>query len=126
MNGSYGRNYNTPQYSIGNALLNYYKKGKTEAELQDIWTNRIKPEESDNFDFGVKFDRGRFTWDTTLFYSLTKNTAGTYYDTYLDETYIQNAGESQSYGVEMAFGYQILEGLQANLALALFFSLQGE
>ncbi|MGE4559530.1 MAG: TonB-dependent receptor [Desulfobulbus sp.] len=117
LNGSYGRNYNTPQYSIGSALLNYSKKGKTEAELQDIWTNRIKPEESDNFDFGVKFDRGRFTWDTTLFYSLTKNTAGTYYDTYLDETYIQNAGESQSYGVEMAFGYQILEGLQANLAL---------
>ncbi len=117
LNASYGRNYNTPQYSIGSALLSYYKKGKTEAELQDIWTDKIKPEESDNIDFGVKFDLGRFTWDTALFYSLTKNTAGTYYDTYLEEAYNQNAGKSKTYGIEMTFGYQLREGLQANLAL---------
>ncbi|MDD2463314.1 MAG: TonB-dependent receptor [Desulfobulbus sp.] len=117
LRASYGRNYNTPQYSIGSSLLSYYKKGKTEAELQDIWANKIKPEESDNFDIGMKVDLGRFSWDTDLFYSLMKNTAGTYYDNYLGEAYNQNAGESQAYGIEMAFGYQILDGLKANLAL---------
>lgn len=119
LNASYGRNYNTPQYSVGSSLLSYYKKGKTEAELQEMWQDMIKPEESDNFDFGVKLERGKFSWETALFYSLTKNTAGTYYDPDLDEAYTQNAGESQSYGIEMMFGYQIREWLKANLALTL-------
>ncbi|MBM9612874.1 TonB-dependent receptor [Desulfobulbus rhabdoformis] len=117
LDAAYGRNYNTPQYSVGSRLLSYYKKGKTEAELQDMWSRMIKPEESDNFDFGIKYDLGQFTWDTTLFYSKTKNTAGTYYDTDLGEAYTQNAGKSQSYGIEMALAYQINERLKANLAL---------
>ncbi len=117
LNTSYGRNYNTPEYSVGSTLLSYYKKGKTEAQLQDIWTDVIKPEESDNIDFGVKFDLGKFSWNTAFFYSLTKNTAGTYYDQDLGEAYTQNAGESQSYGIEMMFGYLVHESLKTNLAL---------
>lgn len=117
LNGSYGRNYNTPQYGFGGQVLAFYKKGYSEAEIQKMWEDKIQPEESDNIDIGVKMETDRLTWDTALFYSLVKNTAGTYYDNEIEAAVPQNAGESQSYGVEMAFGYRILEGLKANLAL---------
>ena len=117
LNASYGRNYNTPQYSVGSTLLSYYKNGKTQAELQNMWDDMIKPEESDNVDLGVKFDFGKFSWDTAFFYSLMTNTSGIYYDQELGEAYTQNAGESQSYGIETMLGYQIREPLKANLAL---------
>ena len=117
LNAVYGRNYNTPQYGIGSSLVSYFKKGKTQEELQNIWNQMIQPEESDNFDIGMKLKRDKFSLDTTLFYSLSKHTAGTYYDEALGEAYNQNVGEARSYGAEMMFGYTFFEGLQANLAL---------
>jgi iron complex outermembrane recepter protein len=117
MNAMYGRNYNTPQYSLGSALVSYFKKGKTEEELQYMWNELIQPEESDNFDLGMQLAFGKFSVESTLFYSLSKNTSGTFYDEELGEAYSQNAGQAQSYGVEMLFGYSFLEGLRANLSL---------
>ena len=116
LKGSYGRNYDTPEYSLGSSLLSYYKKGKTEAQLQNMWSNVIQPETSDNFDLGFKWAKGKFSLDNTLFYSLTKHTSGTYYDESLGEAYTQNAGKSRAYGLETAFGYQILKNLKTNLA----------
>jgi iron complex outermembrane receptor protein len=117
LRASYGRNYNTPQYGLGSKLDSFYKKGYTEEQLQEIWSDKVRPEESDNFDLGADLLFGNFSLESTLFYSLSKYVAGNFYDPILDDTYAQNSGKTCSYGLEMAMGYSFADALNANLSM---------
>lgn len=103
---SYGKTYETPQYGLGSAIIQYYKKGLTDAELQEIW-HSIKPETSHNFDLGLNYTHGSWFVAPTLYYSRVKNVAMNYYDPDLAFSYWQNVGKAHSYGAEMAVGYTL-------------------
>lgn len=107
MRASYGKNYNTPSYSFGGSMINYFKNPKIdEATLQKMWSN-LKPEESDNFDVGYVFEGRDIFAATTVFYTKAKNVGGAFYDPYLDFTYHQNSAKAESYGMEFSAKYQI-------------------
>lgn len=116
---SYGRNYNTPEYSFGGGMINYFNKLKTkyagdrakaETDLQKMWAN-IKPEESENFDIGYAYNAEKFSFEATLFYSQVKNLSGSFYEPILGDNVFQNTGKAESYGLELAGGYQVLPAL---------------
>ncbi|MFT7860089.1 MAG: TonB-dependent receptor [Sulfurimonas sp.] len=104
---SYGRNYNTPNYSFGGGVTKYFSAiGNDEALLQSMWAD-LKPEESDNFDLGYTYDGVEAAFTSTLFYSKVKNVGGTFYDPALDYTYQQNTAEAESYGLELSAAYHL-------------------
>jgi len=116
LRASYGRTYNTPQYSLGKQITAIQKAGLSDAQLQAVWDS-IEPETGDNFDLGatISFDRGFIA--PTAFYSLVKNVGGSFYDPALDMTYTQNSAEAQSYGIELAAGYTITPELNISTAV---------
>jgi len=116
LRANYGRNYNTVQYGFGSQLDSLYNKGFTEAQLERLWHDKVRPEESDNFDVGINIALGKFFAETTLFYSLTKYVAGSFYDPGLNETYAQNTGKAFSLGAEILVGYAFLKNLDATLS----------
>lgn len=114
---SYGKNYETPQYSLGSAIIQYYKKGLTDEELQDVW-HSIKPEVSHNFDLGLNYTHGSWFVAPTLYYSLVKNVALNCYDPELAFSYWQNVGEAHAYGAEMAVGYTFNRYFNTSVSLS--------
>jgi iron complex outermembrane receptor protein len=114
---SYGRNYETPQYGLGSAIIQYYKKGLTDEELQEVW-HSIKPETSHNFDLGLTYTHGSWFIAPTLYYSLIKNVALNCYDPELAFSYWQNVGEAHSYGAEMAVGYSFNRHFNTSVSLS--------
>lgn len=106
LKASYGRNWNTLSYGNFNASL-------SETLVQQMWS-ALKPEESDNFDFGYTYQNEMFSVSSTLFYSLVKNVGGSFYDPVLNRTYAQNTAEAESYGIEIGAGYNVLPNLVLN------------
>jgi iron complex outermembrane receptor protein len=117
LRASYGKNYNTPQYSLGSAIINYYKKGLSEDQLEDIW-HGIEPETSHNFDLGLIYRYGQWSVAPTVYYSLVKNVGVSYFDPDLNFTYWQNVGEAQSYGAELAVGYTFTRHFNTSMSLS--------
>lgn len=116
LRANYGRNYSTPEYGFGGQLDSLYSRGYTEAQLQKLWKDKVRPEESDNYDLGINIIFGKFFAETTLFYSLTKYVSGSFYDPGLNETYSQNTGKAFSMGVETLLGYTFTKNLYATLS----------
>lgn len=70
----------------------------------------LKPEDSQNIEFGVRYDNGAFYVDTALFGNETKNLITTL--NYLDSTtnlIYGNVDKSTSYGVDSSIGYRFTE-----------------
>lgn len=116
LRANYGRNYGSVEYSFGSQLDSLYNKGFTEAQLEKLWQDKVRPEESDNFDLGINIALGKFYAETTLFYSLAKYVAGSFYDPGLNETYYQNTGKAFSLGAELLLGYTFMKNLDATLS----------
>ncbi|BBO93398.1 TonB-dependent receptor [Desulfosarcina ovata] len=116
LRASYGRTYNTPQYSLGKQITALQAKGLSDTELQAIWDS-IEPETGDNFDLGLNYTFGRGFISPTLFYSLVKNVGGSFYDPDLELTYTRNSAEAQSYGVELAAGCTLTPELNLSAAV---------
>jgi iron complex outermembrane receptor protein len=114
---SYGKTYETPQYSLGGAIINYYKKGLSDGQLQELW-HGIEPETSHNFDLGVNYTIGSWFVAPTLYYSKVRNVAMNYYDPELEFSYWQNVGKAHSYGAEMAVGYTFTRNFNTSLSLS--------
>lgn len=117
LRASYGKNYNTPQYGLGSAIINYYKMGLTDEELQAIW-HGIEPETSHNFDLGLVWSTPRWFVAPTVYYSRVKNVGISYYDPDLDFTYSQNVGKARSYGAELAVGYTFSQYFNTSMSLS--------
>lgn len=114
---SYGRNYNTPNYSFGGTMISYFNKPNIDEQLiQTMWAD-LKPEESDNFDVSYLYKSRKFNFESTLFYSLVKNVGGNFYDPTLNLTVQQNTAEARSYGLELAAGYKFTDNFQTNASL---------
>jgi iron complex outermembrane receptor protein len=112
---SYGKNYNTPNYSFGGSMISYFSKPTIDQQvLQNMWNN-LKPEESNNFDLGYSYETRKGFISTTLFYSL-KNVGGNLYDPVLNMNYQQNTAEARSYGLELGVGYKLLDNLSTNFS----------
>ncbi|WP_428737977.1 TonB-dependent receptor [Sulfurimonas sp.] len=107
LKASYGRNYNTPSYGFGGSMIKYFTSSavnKDLAKMQEMWA-ALKPEESDNFDLGYKYEGLKTNFASTLFYSQVKNVGGNFYDPILDYTYQQNTAKAESYGLELSGAY---------------------
>lgn len=105
---SYGRNWNTLSYSGFSTSL-------SDDIAKKMWS-ALKPEESDNFDLGYTFEGDKFSFSSTLFYSLVKNVGGSFYDPVLNQTYAQNTAEAESYGLEIGTSYKLLPNLLLSAA----------
>lgn len=113
LRASYGRTYNSPEYSLGSQLVNFKAKGLSDAQLQRAWDS-LELETGDNFDVGVNyvFDNGFVS--ATAFYSLVENVGGNFYDPDLKISYYQNTADAQSYGLELAASYAITQELNVS------------
>lgn len=116
LRASYGKNYNTPQFSLGSQVISFKKKGLTDQQIQAIWDG-IEPETSDNFDLGLNYTKGPGFISATLFYSLVKHVGGSFFDPDLNFSYYQNTAEAHSYGLEIATGYTFTPHLDAGISL---------
>jgi iron complex outermembrane receptor protein len=116
LRGTYGKNYNTPQYSFGGQIINLRNKGMSETLLQKMWSD-LEPESSDNFDLGIIFNNGKAFISTTVFYSLVENVGGSFYDPSIKTSYYQNEGEAHSYGLEVGAGYAFTPYFNVGLSL---------
>jgi iron complex outermembrane receptor protein len=114
---NYGRNYDTPQYSLGSQLDKLYSTGKTQAQLQSIWSHKMRPQVSDDVDLGMNLILGKLNIEPTLFYSYVRDGSASVYDASLNASYYQNCLTAQSYGVEMGVGYDILDNLNVIMSV---------
>ncbi len=115
LRASYGKTYDTPQYSLGSQVISFKNRGLTDQQIQALWGS-IEPEMSDNFDLGLNYTRGKGFIASTLFYSLVKHVGGSFYDPDLDFSYSRNTAEARSYGLEVAAGYAFTPNLDAGLS----------
>jgi len=113
---NYGRNYDNPG-GLPNQFDMLYKKGLTEDQIQDLYSNKRKPELSNNLDLGINTVFENCFIESTLYYSRMKNVGGNFYDPVLDMSYQQTNAEAKSYGLETAAGYAFKPGLDANISL---------
>lgn len=111
---SYGRKFGRPDWGpqasnyIGNRA-DFQAHGISLQALVD----KVRPETSDQIDFGAQYTNGRLTLSPTLFYAKNKNRQVQINDTSLPKTgggylsYYQGATKTTQYGLELEGDYRI-------------------
>lgn len=100
---SYGRTFIRP-YSYM-PLINLYNSNRATFQTQGINLQQLFDgygiEESNTVDLGLRFTRGWFEMDSTLFYGKHKNLLTTIYDPRVMLNYQQNIGKATGYGLDL-------------------------
>ncbi|OPY00117.1 MAG: ferrichrome outer membrane transporter [Syntrophorhabdus sp. PtaB.Bin006] len=115
--GTYGRGYGRQNWG---SVASTYSANRARFQaagvtLQDLW-RKLSPEISDNFDLGMRYEKGNWYVEPTVFYGIYRDKQANIYDPDIGATYHQSTQEAHSYGAELSVGGKILENLN------LFFS----
>ncbi len=109
---SYGKNFIRPYAYM--PLISLYNRLRTQFQAAGITLNDLFDgydiEESDNFDFGIKYHNSYLEINPTLFFSrhkklLTKISDSRVLDSGKPVTYYQNIGKAKGYGLELPMNF---------------------
>jgi iron complex outermembrane receptor protein len=112
---SFGRNYETPDYSLGGQFPTLLQKGFNAQQFQAMWDN-LRPETSNNVDVGAVYDDGRLMLAPTFFFGSYNHVGEQYYDPNLGLSFNQNNEQATSYGFEAAAGYKFTPDFDTSLS----------
>lgn len=104
----YGRTYACPpQGPFYNSYARFASKFLARGvSLQSLW-NDVKLETADNFDVGLRFNNGTFSFAPTFFYSKHYNKMVTSFDTSVNGAYSQSNAEAESIGGELEASWKV-------------------
>jgi iron complex outermembrane receptor protein len=110
---SYGRNFGRSAFDVWTIYPNnqaaFTKKGLT---AQYLW-NQVKPEITDNFDLGVRYNGRKGYVAGTLFGIIARNKGVSVTDPTLGIKYIRNIADAIGYGAELEASVSPVEDLNA-------------
>lgn len=121
---SYGKNYDWPEFGWASSAISYFNTLRkadpitAEQKLQNLWTTRVRPQESDDFDLDYRYSSSRLSFTSSLYYKRLKYISTSIYDPTVNLTYSQNSGEGRSYGLEFGSSYKWTNNLIVNLAFS--------
>lgn len=79
--------------------------------LQDFW-NRAKFETSDQYNLGAKYRGKNYSVEPTVYYAKYKDKQVTAYDSFVNQTYKQNAAEMEARGFELSATYSPIDDIE--------------
>ena len=100
--GSYSKNIQVP--GTDNLYNSFYFPAASEKA-------QPKPEESDNFDLGLRYRSSKLQWQIGGWYTLYTNRLASSYDPDLDKSVYRNLGKVTKYGWDATLAYQPIRQL---------------